>query len=89
MRRFVIIFVSVVLVVLVSGLVLNTFMVGGKGFVGLPVPIAQWPRALPPIPGLRSANAGPTFSIVGLMIDFAVWTTIAVVIQRLTHPPRS
>lgn len=89
MRRFAIIFALVMLATLVGGLVLNTFMMGGDSFVGLPLPILKWPRPLPPIPGQHSIHAGPDFSILGLGVDLAVWTAITLVGQKLMRSLRS
>jgi hypothetical protein len=88
-RRFAIIFALVMLATLVGGLVLNTFMMGGDSFVGLPLPILKWPRPLPPIPGQHSIHAGPDFSILGLGVDLAVWTAITLVGQKLMRSLRS
>jgi hypothetical protein len=83
MRRFLIILVFVVIVSLAAGLALSVFFVGGKNFIGFPLPILQWHRALPPIPGLPAIDSGPELSVAGLFIDVLVWTTITMIAHGL------
>jgi hypothetical protein len=82
MRRFALTLLLVSLAVLLAGVVLGTFVLGGRGFIGFPLPIATWPRSLPPSPGVGRLDAGVDLSLAGLLVDVAVWMVAARLLSR-------
>ncbi len=85
MRRPIRIFAGAFIALLASGLLLDTFTMGGRSGVGFPFAFLDWPRALPPIPGVSSA-AGPWhFTPLALLADLGVCLVISLLVEGLVR----